>query len=519
MSETHTTSLPDKGQIHRSRVRFWATLAVWSGAIAVLVGFNPMNWPTSILLSVAAITGGLGAAVLAEIMLVSGLTASMRAERESTERLHDFTDAASDWLWEMDENLRFTYASDRFYELSGLNPNDFIGRRQDLAAKAEPNNAEWRGHLDNLQQRRAFRDFTYPERGPDDSAHWFRLSGTPKFSHDGTFIGYRGTGTNITAEVRAREEALESTLRFLDAMEHVTDGIAFWDAEDRFVLCNQRYRDQAGKAASMLVRGTSYEDFIRGILKMLERPPAVDDHDGWVQRRVAEHRAPGNAIEVHRDNRWFLIRDDRSPDGSIVSVVNDITEVKQREQELQDVVDSVPLLLAFVDQEGRYQLINRTFENWLKISPDQVRGHPVHEMHQRYLQGGHIENVTAALAGHAQRFEASIPYLGGALLPGYRGPRVLEITYTPNIDSNGEVAGFFVAAGDITERKLAAEQLHQAQKMEAIGQLTGGVAHDFNNLLAIMLGSLNLDLSRNCAAPLTAYYAQKENDYGNKTYS
>ncbi|MBT6095598.1 MAG: PAS domain-containing protein [Rhodospirillaceae bacterium] len=478
--------------MRRARGRFLLALAVWIAVVTVFFVTNPFVLPFAALVAVTALAAGVGASTVAERTLIRGLAASMKAGRESAERLQDFSDAASDWLWEMNSELRFIYASDRFYELSGLTPEDFLDRRQDLLAEAEPDSPEWRSHLINLKRQRPFRDFTYMEKGADGVEHWFRLSGMPKFDDEGHFTGYRGTGTDITAEVRAREEAVESTLRFLDAMEHVTDGIAFWNAEDRFVLCNQRYREQAGPAAVRLVRGTSYADFLRAVFDLMDDPPAPDVREKWIARRVAEHRASGDPIEVNRSGRWLLIRDDATPDGSIVSVVTDITEMKQRAQELQRVVDTVPLLIAYVGQDGRYQLINRTFEDWLQLSQAEVRGKRVGEMMQDHVVVGHVQEVEAVLAGKPARFEARIPYKGGASLPGYRGARVLEVTFTPNVDAHDTVTGFFIAASDITERGLAAAQLHQAQKMEAIGQLTGGVAHDFNNLLAIMVGSLSL---------------------------
>jgi signal transduction histidine kinase/CheY-like chemotaxis protein len=64
--------------------------------------------------------------------------------------------------------------------------------------------------------------------------------------------------------------------------------------------------------------------------------------------------------------------------------------------------------------------------------------------------------------------------------------------YVPQVDASGNVLGFFSIIYDLTEQRRLEARLLQAQKMEAIGQLTGGIAHDFNNMLSIIIGNLEL---------------------------
>jgi len=451
-------------------------LAPWvSGGVAVFAGVAIMTYM---------------AQGMAEKTIDASLAVTAAALSESEERYRQFSEAASDWLWEMDAELRFVYASARYYELSGLSEAQFVGRQHTDIAEIDPDNREVSEFVSQLENHQPFRNFIYSEPSHDAKLGWFRLRGTPIFDAGGEFQGYRGTGTDITAEVRAREEAVESTTRFLEAIENVSDGIAFWDANDNFVLCNRRFRDQAGQASTTLVRGTSYETYLRSIMQMVVPPIAAGRREAWIVRRIDEHRNPPNAVEVNREGRWLLIRDDRSPDGSIVTVTTDITGVKRREQELQQVIDTVPMLLGYVDKSGSYQLINRTFAEWFDIDRDDIRGRPLADVHDHRLFELLSPYVERALAGEEVRFEASIPYAGPGKIPGYRGNRQVEVIYTPDNLGDGRIGGCFFAANDVTERMLAAAQLHQSQKMEAIGQLTGGVAHDFNNLLAIIVGSL-----------------------------
>ncbi len=129
------------------------------------------------------------------------------ALRESEERFRDVARAASDWIWEMDSLLRFTYFSERLEEITGASRETFLGKRRDEVADISADPENWRRHLEDLEARRPFRDFTYRHVLPDGCVRYFKISGLPLFHPDGTFKGYRGTGTDITAEVEARRRA------------------------------------------------------------------------------------------------------------------------------------------------------------------------------------------------------------------------------------------------------------------------------------------------------------------------
>ncbi|MBM3566956.1 MAG: PAS domain S-box protein, partial [Alphaproteobacteria bacterium] len=127
----------------------------------------------------------------------------------SQERYRDYVETASDWVWEMGPDLRFTHFSDRIRDIVGIEPAALVGkRRDDVAAPEDPE--AWRRHLDDLAQRRPFRDFRYPLRRPDGSRVFISISGKPIFAANGEFQGYRGVGTNVTVIVEAERETAEA---------------------------------------------------------------------------------------------------------------------------------------------------------------------------------------------------------------------------------------------------------------------------------------------------------------------
>jgi PAS domain S-box-containing protein len=144
------------------------------------------------------------------------------ALRESEARFRDYAETASDWLWETGADHKFTLLTGHAHDRSGLGPGDRVGTsRWQYALDVEPEREKWQRHWAALNDHLPFRDFVYHTTGGNGSAVYVRTSGKPVFGKDGAFLGYRGTGTDVTAEIRA--DRAEAELRKVQAgLAHVS---------------------------------------------------------------------------------------------------------------------------------------------------------------------------------------------------------------------------------------------------------------------------------------------------------
>lgn len=147
----------------------------------------------------------------------------------SEKRFRDFADASSDWYWEMDGALRFSYFSDPFQAVTSVDPAMLLGKTREETGIPNVDKRQWRRHLDDLHNHRPFRNFVHPQ-AKDGQTVWISINGIPFVDDDGNFSGYRGNGNNITdlveAEMEAKaarteaESANRAKSRFLATMSH-----------------------------------------------------------------------------------------------------------------------------------------------------------------------------------------------------------------------------------------------------------------------------------------------------------
>ena len=127
------------------------------------------------------------------------------ALRSSEARVRDFAEMSSDWLWELDEELRFTWVSDNEV-IRGMGIPDRMGMTPWDALGANRTDAHWAKLHAEMIAHHAFRDFHDAERCGDGHIHHVSVAGKPVFNESGAFLGYRGTGRDVTAEVEAEQE-------------------------------------------------------------------------------------------------------------------------------------------------------------------------------------------------------------------------------------------------------------------------------------------------------------------------
>jgi signal transduction histidine kinase/CheY-like chemotaxis protein len=337
-----------------------------------------------------------------------------------------------------------------------------------------------------------------------DGNWWVQIDAKP-IARNGMVV----TVTDITPlkreEVELRRET-DRTRRLLhESIEAISEGFVLYDAEDRLVLFNQRYRDEFSFAPEALVPGTTYAEILRrGIAD--SSVPLGYDIDTWVAERAEAHRNPPPPYLVERsDNRWTLMTEYRTREGGIVGIRADVTDLKRREQNaranarlLRELVDAVPAFVHTKNRDLHYDLVNRFFLDTWNLQLEDVAGKTQEEVFRDDLAP-----VYQAGTGDRDRWVLEQRTPTGFYEVSYQRRDGSNMTLwaqkIPLLDEDGEVDRILTVGIDISALKAAQAQierqqqaLHQSEKLTALGSLLAGVAHELNNPLSVVVGQTML---------------------------
>ena len=181
------------------------------------------------------------------VAFVLDLTERKRAEealRESEAKFRDYAETASDWFWEIGQDYKFTLLTENAF---GSHAADRIGTAcWDHALDLETEPEKWRLVRATLDSRKPFRDFVYRGLGGNGSPMHVRASGKPVFDANGEFRGYRGTGTDVTAIMRAQEALRESERSARSAFDGIAGLVSILAPNGEVEAANRQFLEYFG---------------------------------------------------------------------------------------------------------------------------------------------------------------------------------------------------------------------------------------------------------------------------------
>ena len=319
-----------------------------------------------------------------------------------------------------------------------------------------------------------------------------------------------------------RHEMLQAGLDLLD------QGLTVFDANLRLVAWNEPFLKLLDFPKELAQVGTPFERFIRHNAERGEYGPG--DHEAQIAERVAAaaNFAPHITERQRPNGKVLLLRGEPLANKGFVTLYTDITEqryienltehqniqldervrrrtaqlenananltransensriaaaLRRSEERLRLINDTIPILIGYVDHNEVYQYANKGYSDWYGHPEGSVTGRGVRDVIGDHVYGQVRENIRKALSGQQVTYEYQMQRQGQNVFA--------RSTLVPETLPEGDTLGFFVFSHETTEQKRMEAALVQAQKMEAIGQLTGGLAHDFNNLLTVVIGNL-----------------------------
>ncbi|MGO8915674.1 MAG: PAS domain S-box protein [Stellaceae bacterium] len=437
-----------------------------------------------------------------------------QALRDSRQRFQDMLEALP--------QIAFVIGNDGIAEYYNRHFVEYVGHAigTDPAARTALQHPDDQSRLVKARMEGAFYDREYTVecriRRHDGAYRWHVIRNLP-LKRDGKTVAWLGTAVDID-DIR---EAQETLRRVNDELEQRVA-----ERTRDLAAANQRLRASEESHRSLFHKAPvpmHSLDALRGIVDVNARWLDLFGYarEEVIGRKIADFYVPGN-LALH-DARWqelqrtgvlrdaerqfvkksgevfdglvsaYLEQDARGEFLRTITVIIDITarkhaeEAVNRERQLSELlIESSSDGIIGIDNEMRYIAWNPRMETLSGMPRATVLGRRLFERRPDFIGTPVAAAWRAAMEGRRSSLR-DLPH--NYPPPGKSG--FSDVNFAPLDAPDRGIIGAFAFLRDTTERRRIEEQLRQSQKMEAIGQLTGGVAHDFNNLLTVIMGNLD----------------------------
>ena len=401
----------------------------------------------------------------------------------------------------LDPQARIVFANAHFLKLTGWTEQEILGRDWFGMFIPETVRDEVRQIFLNVMRNKdtlgfmSFENDILTRTGDVRSIAW---SNVLTKDAQGAVLDVTCLGVDLTERKRAEEELRQSEANYRLLVENQTDMVVKVDTEGRFLFVSPSYCRIFGKTEEELLWQTFmplvHEEDREPTAKAMEalfRPP----HTAYIEQRALTK--DGWAWIEWADT---AVLDSRGKVIEIIGVGRDITKLKRAEaqrRQLSDIIEkSLNEIFVFDSQTLKFRDVNQGALKNLQYTLEEIKEMTPLDLKPELTEATFRAMVEPLLAGAQESltFETSHLRADGSLYP-------VEV-HLQLMDADGDRV-FLAVIFDITERKRAEEnreklqaQLLQAQKMESVGRLAGGVAHDYNNMLSVILGYTELALDK-----------------------